>query len=157
MASAQAKTSGFAGRTIWWCGLVGFATSCTSQNNPKQFDRYLPESNVARQALDASLGSWKTGSTATLAARAIDFEDRVQRQGRGLVGYEIIGEVSGERGRWFEVVLDLEAPREQRQTRYVVIGIKPLWVIRDEDFELIAHWDHPMEPAEEFAPEPEQK
>jgi hypothetical protein len=28
----------------------------------------------------------------------------------------------------------------------VVIGIDPLWVFRHEDYDLLLHWEHPMEP-----------
>ena len=48
--------------------------------------------------------------------------------------------------RVFTVKLTLVNPGEEVKARYVVMGLDPLWVIRNEDFEMLAHWDHPMKP-----------
>ena len=42
----------------------------------------------------------------------------------------------------FVVKLRLEQPREEQTARFIVLGQDPLWVFREEDYEMAAHWDH---------------
>ena len=46
--------------------------------------------------------------------------------------------------RAFAVRLSLENPPEVQVVRYLVVGNDPLWVFRQEDYEMISHWEHPM-------------
>ena len=46
--------------------------------------------------------------------------------------------------RPFAVRLLLDTPAETITTRYLVVGQDPLWVFRQEDYELILHWEHKM-------------
>ena len=50
-------------------------------------------------------------------------------------------------GRKFAVKLDLSNPKESIKTEYIVVGIEPLSVFREEDYEMVMRWDHYM-PAE---------
>jgi hypothetical protein len=69
-----------------------------------------------------------------------------------LESFEIIGELPVEGGRRFEVQLTLSDPPGNQKAQYIVLGIDPLWVIRQEDYDMITHWDHPM--PKQAAPSP---
>jgi hypothetical protein len=112
--------------------------------------RYVPEAGVAQQALTASLTAWKEEKGTSLrleGSTAVEVVDRYRRPGQTLTSFRVLGEVSGDGGRWFQVELQLANPAQTEQVRYVVVGIDPLWVFRQTDYELLGHWDHPM-PAE---------
>jgi hypothetical protein len=49
----------------------------------------------------------------------------------------------------FTVKLTLEDPATELKARYVVVGIDPVWVFRQEDYDMLSHWDHPMKGAGE--------
>jgi hypothetical protein len=58
-----------------------------------------------------------------------------------LIDYEMLGEVSGEGPRTFVVRLKLDNPVAKREVRYYLVGIDPLWVFRQEDYDALVHWD----------------
>lgn len=117
------------------------------------YERYTPAPEPARRALDAALTGWKTGQPVVPppGSAGAQLDDLAQRQGRKLADYEVLGEVTGDGGRWFDVQLEFDAPAETRQVRYVVVGIDPLWVMRNEDYDMMRHWEHPMEPPSKTA------
>lgn len=108
----------------------------------------LPDPDVARAALEAALDTWKadrqvTGKTIG-ANPAIGVVDTLQAE-RPLLDYEILGALGAlPEARPFAVRLVLGSPREEVATRYMVLGENPLWVFRQEDYELILHWEHKM-------------
>jgi hypothetical protein len=51
-----------------------------------------------------------------------------------------LGETTGEAGRTFVVNVHLKNPDAQEKVKYIVIGINPLWVFRQEDYETLAQW-----------------
>lgn len=110
------------------------------------YDRYVPTAELAETALRQVLDTWKSGQTATeLAFRAepitLQVADTTRRPGQRLVDYELLGEVSGEGPRVFVVRLKLDNPRKVEDARYYLVGIDPLWVFRQEDYDALAHWD----------------
>jgi hypothetical protein len=126
------------------CLLALCLTGCDRPDPPTQ--PYLPTAALAREALLASLQSWvdetETPRLAT-GQPSLQFADSL-RTGRTLQSFEIIGELPGEGARRFEVHLKLSKPPGSETAQYVVLGIDPLWVIRQEDYDMITHWDHPM-------------
>ena len=42
----------------------------------------------------------------------------------------------------FTVQLALDAPPAEVRVRYYVIGIDPVWVVRQEDYDMLTHWEH---------------
>ena len=110
---------------------------------------------MRRGALESALSAWKSGEAVVSVVDGVkvELDDSTWRNGRQLNDFEILGEVSGDDGRWFEVRLVLTAPPEIRQTRYTIIGIDPLWVIRQEDYAAMAHWEHPMEAPQSTPPQ----
>ncbi|HEX5444028.1 MAG TPA: hypothetical protein VFW87_09380 [Pirellulales bacterium] len=113
---------------------------------PAGFERYVPEEARANEALDRALAAWKSGGPAkpqplTDPAAAIEVADGSRRPGQKLLDYQIVGEVSADGPRCFVVRLTLDQPAQQIDTRYYVAGIDPLWVFRQEDYDLIMHWE----------------
>lgn len=115
---------------------------------------YTPAVATAEDAVRRGLEAWKQGQPAGEVAGskpAIHIVDVGRKPGQTLEGYRILGETSGSSGRTIAVSLQLANPAEQVKTRYIVVGIDPLWVFRQEDYELLMHWDHKM-PAPEAEP-----
>ncbi len=111
---------------------------------------YTPSLSTAEQALKQGLEAWQAGQPAGEIAGSqplIQVVDVGRKPGQTLSGYRILGETRGPSGRTFAVVLKLANPEEELKTQYIVVGIDPLWVFRQSDYELLSHWDHHMPPA----------
>ena len=100
-----------------------------------------PEAN-ARKALEAALNHWKGGGQpgdVPGTAPVVHVTDSKWKAGQQLSSYEITGEepVTGSGPRVFLVRLTpgKGAPVE---TKYAVLGIDPLLVYRDEDFQKLS-------------------
>lgn len=104
----------------------------------------MPSEPAARQALDAALAAWKNGEgPGTLADRSpkIQVTDSHRTPGQKLLGYEILGEVAADGPRGFVVRLKLDNPPEEAKVRYCVVGIDPLYVFRQEEYDMFIHWE----------------
>lgn len=109
--------------------------------------RYVPEQETARAALAAVLNAWQNERSmdeVKVGSRPVQVMDTHRRSGQELQHFEILGEVAGDGPRCFSVRLELANPNATEKVRFVVLGIDPLWVIREEDYAMIAHWEHPM-------------
>jgi hypothetical protein len=112
------------------------------------FERFVPAEETARNALEKSLTAWQKGQapgTVETGPPAIELVDSHRRPGQRLQGFAILGTAPGEGPRCYAVRLHLENPTEEKKVRFVVLGLDPLWVLRYEDYEMMAHWEHPME------------
>jgi hypothetical protein len=112
----------------------------------------VPDLGPAQAALVASLDAWKAdlrGSGVVIGSKpAIGVVDSA-RADRPLLDYEVVGPLMvQEKIRPFSVRLVLGSPRETVTARYLVMGRDPLWVYRQEDFDLMIHWEHKMAPGE---------
>lgn len=109
-----------------------------------------PSVAPARAAMIATLDAWKAGDREqklTGSKPTIVIVDS-QRTERPLVNYEVVGVLPvTDKVRPFAVRLQLDAPRESVVARYYVLGQDPLYVYRQEDFDLMIHWEHKMPPA----------
>jgi hypothetical protein len=98
---------------------------------------FTPPADNARQALVAALDHWKAGNkpgTLPGTAPAVEVLDSKWKAGQKLTAYEILGEdPAGAGPRTFKVRLT-PAQGAPVEVRYMVVGIDPLWVYRDEDF-----------------------
>lgn len=74
----------------------------------------------------------------------MQFADSQAKAGRKLVEFEILGELPIDSGRRFQVRVKFDDPPDTGRRQYVVFGIDPIWVIEQEDFNMMTHWDHPM-------------
>ena len=110
--------------------------------------RYIPSVTQAEAAVKASLDDWKQGLPAGLVADTkpvVHVVDSQRRELPLLSDYQILGEVPGNAPRCLAVRLRWVNPEKEERARYVVVGIDPLWVFRQEDYDLLSHWEHPME------------
>ncbi len=111
---------------------------------PRGYDRYVPPPEAARQALGAALDAWHDGrGSEALAARrpGVVVVDNQRRPGQALRGYEVLGELPGDGPRRFAVRLRLDDPPGEEKVRFLVVGVDPLWVFRQEDYDMLAHWE----------------
>jgi hypothetical protein len=130
--------------------LVIVAGGCTGR--ARDGKRFVPSVENARQALEAALRDWQAGSQPGKVAStspSVQVVDSHRQPGQRLASFEILGEVGGEGPRCFLVRLSLQQPAQEARARYVVVGVDPLWVFREEDFEMLTHWDHPMSEPDE--------
>jgi hypothetical protein len=96
----------------------------------------LPNGDRARVALDKALTAWKGGAkmgTVKGDSGNIEVADRVWMSGKKLAAFEIIGPEEKPGPRWFSVRLTLQGASPQT-VRYAVLGLDPLWVYHEEDF-----------------------
>ena len=128
-------------------GLSIAAPGCARKRRPED---YTPAATLAQTALQEVLEAWQNQRPVRKQLGehlpTIEPVDRYRSPGQILRSYKILGEVSGSAGRTFEVELELDRPSQRRHDRYVVIGIEPLWVYHQSDYEMMCHWEHPMEP-----------
>lgn len=120
-------------------------------------ERYIPEEKVAKTALDAALEAWCAGTPAGAVANTspvVYVTDTHRRPGQELRTFEILGPVPGNAPRCFAVKLVFDKPAAEERARFVIVGIDPLWVYRQEDYDLLTHWEHKMPPADEPASSP---
>ena len=150
----DSRIASFLGRPMPWvcvsisCLVLFFTARWLSGRSTASF---IPSETTAREALDRSLKDWQSGQTGDAISisdesMSVHATDSVRQSKRALAGYEILGPVAGDSPRCFAVRLELDGPRESVNTRYVVFGLNPYWVVRHDDLEMIAHWDHHMEP-----------
>lgn len=122
-------------------------TASNCGRDPEKADRFVPAPELARSALEAVLVDWKAGRPPLSIERLpvkVHVVDQFRKANQELEEFEILGEVPGAAGRCFAVRLKLSQPEADDKVRYIVIGIDPLWVFRQEDFDLMNHWGHPM-------------
>ncbi|MBI3468201.1 MAG: hypothetical protein HY000_34790 [Planctomycetes bacterium] len=110
-------------------------------------ERFVPPVEAARQALSAALKSWQNGEAPGAIPETsppVQLVDSHRKPGQKLASFEILGEVAGDGPRTFAVKARLEDPQEEQRVRFVLVGRDPIWVFREEDYEMMVHWEHPM-------------
>jgi hypothetical protein len=124
----------YAGTLLAVFGLVLCASSgCSRLRNELDI---LPNEDKARAALDVALSAWKDGQkvgTIQRDSQKIEVLERVWKSGKKLSAYEIVKAEDKPGPRWFTVKLTLQGSQPQ-QVSYAVLGIDPLWVYREEDY-----------------------
>jgi hypothetical protein len=114
-----------------------FALGCGKGGKVEDF---TPPADNARKALEAALAHWQAGNPpggVTGASPAVEVLDSKWKSGAKLTGYEIVKEEPGPGPRTFTVRLTYaKGPAED--ARYVVSGIDPLWVYREEDYKKLS-------------------
>jgi hypothetical protein len=116
--------------------LAGFA-GCSRSN-----ESYDPSTDKAHDALVATLDYWKSGHERNrIVGRTpfIEVVDSYWDTGVKLNSYDIGGEDTNEDGhRRFTVKLNVEDENPVQTVRYIVVGLNPLWVYREEDYKKAA-------------------
>jgi len=125
--------------------LVVIAVGCADQSDPK---RFFPPEDQARQALEAALTAWQQGaSPGEVTGRMnpkVMMVDSHHPPNQSLKSFSILGMAPGDGPRVFTVKVVLENPPNELKVRYVVYGVDPIWVVRQEDYDMMSHWSHPM-------------
>lgn len=124
--------------------MILFVGSGCGGSADKGYERFVPSEEIARTTLDKALRAWQAGvPPGPLPGKpVVELVDTVRHRGQRLRDFTILGETPGNSPRVFAVQLALDNPREETKTRYVVLGLDPLWVVRHEDFEMLARWEH---------------
>lgn len=120
--------------------LAAAAAGCPS----KGYDRFIPSTPSALQALETGLNAWREGQhpgPIEGSEPKIDFVDSRWIAGRRLQDFEILGEIPGDGPRCFTVRLSLGNPIQEQKVRYYVFGVEPLWIFRQEDYDMMNHWE----------------
>jgi len=114
--------------------LLAACAGCSGRN----FDKYVPTEDRARQALEAALSAWRDGKKPGRVADApmpVQAVDSHWLAGQKISQYEILNEEPNEGPRVFAVRLTLQKPAgKQVAVRYFVVGKEPLWVYREDDY-----------------------
>jgi hypothetical protein len=123
-----------------------FLCGCGESDRSSQF---IPSVTVAESAVKAGMEAWKKGEPVGLVQGvnkpSVHVVDSHRKPGQQIDSFEILGEVPGNAPRCFAVKAKLSSSETTERLRYIVVGIDPLWVFRQEDYDLLSHWEHPME------------
>jgi hypothetical protein len=141
----------FSGRRSDWVLLV-VALGMNGCSGRPEAPAIVPDSAQGRRAIAAAMASWEAGHAAggvEPTSPRVQVGDTRRKPGQRLEGYEILGETADSRVRTFTIRLALVEPEERPIVRFLVVGIDPILVFRQEDYELLMHWEHPMDPEPE--------
>jgi hypothetical protein len=98
---------------------------------------YKPSATSARDALSAALTAWSEGKAPVQATSkpAVQFGDFQHSAGKRLKSFALLEQEPTLKGstQVFRVHLELEGEKPQ-DVEYYVVGIDPLWILRDRDF-----------------------
>jgi hypothetical protein len=126
---------------------------CEAQNQARPTPRFTTNWEEARQSLDAALSAWRDAPAsaplpASFSTPSVQFIDRERRPGQRLVSFQILAQSDYENARQFTVRLNLVGEESPQLVKYNILGSKPVWIFRLEDYEKFSHWEHDMtEPA----------
>ena len=126
------------GRLIAFAMIVG-SVGCTRKSSAD----FTPSSGNARAALDSALKSWKDGqlpgAVPGTSKPVVQIEDSEWRGGQKLSAYEIVSDEppAGLGPRVFTVRITV-ADGKAREVKYMVVGIDPLLIYRDVDYDKLS-------------------
>lgn len=119
--------------------LLAASVGCSSG---KKLEDFTPKEANARKALEAALAHWVGGGQPGAIPNTtpvVEVTDTKWKSGQKIQAYEIVGDEppAGAGPRFFKVRLtpDKGSPVE---TRYAVLGIEPLLIYRDEDYQKLS-------------------
>lgn len=124
---------------------VLFFCGCSSSNDDAE--RFTPASDLARRALEAILTERTTGESSPglrAGLPGLHVIDTHQKPEEKLSEFQILGERPSDTGRMFVVELTFQGVEKPQKVHFIVVGIDPLLIFREEDLAMVAHWDHVM-------------
>ena len=117
--------------------------------NVDRSSQFIPSPKIAELAVKSGMDAWIKGEPAGIVAGTahpvVHVVDSHRKPDQRLSSFEILGEVPGNAPRCFAVKAKLVDQEAEERLRYIVVGIDPLWVFRQEDYDMLSHWEHPME------------
>lgn len=105
----------------------------------------LASTASARQALQASLDAWKAGKPASSLAgetppiEIVDFE---WKAGKILSDYALGDETTGQGTQTIAATLTLKGDPAPKPVQYMILGLEPVRIFRDEDFHRAMNMDN---------------
>ncbi len=117
----------------WGAVLVSMTLGCGG-NSATQ---YIPTADTARGALQTALTTWQSGEKhgpITSSKPEINVFEARWQAGKKLESFEILEAVTGQEQPQFKVRLKLAGQPEETAT-YLVVGIDPLHIFRDADYQ----------------------
>jgi hypothetical protein len=109
----------------------------------------LPTPAAARAAMQAALESWKagkpTGRVEPTTPR-VQIMDSFRKPGQVVEGWEILGQARYETYEAMTVRVKLTNPAATETIRFLLLGTDPVLVWRREDYDLMSHFEHKMDP-----------
>lgn len=120
------------------CGWVVGLAVLAGCDKAADTGKYVPAGSSAREALEAALTKWKDGEARpgefTAGKVKVQVVDQAWAGGLKLQGFEITGEESASGGpRVFNV--KLKTGKGEQAAKYYVVGIDPLWVYGEADYQ----------------------
>jgi hypothetical protein len=109
----------------------------------------LPSTPLARQALQTSLDAWKAGKPASSLTNekpgieAVDFE---WKSGKVLSEYTLGEEIPGQGTQTVSVSLTLQGEPAAKTVQYMILGLDPVRIFRDEDYNRAMNMDNAPTP-----------
>ncbi len=100
------------------------------------------------------MSTWKAGHPPGIVeptSPRVQVVDTHRKPGQALLNHEILSDSADARVRTFSLRLTLSDSEERPVVRFLVVGIDPVLVFRQEDYELLMHWEHRMDPEPEKA------
>jgi hypothetical protein len=110
----------------------------------------LPSTALARQALQTSLDAWKAGKPASSlvgekpSVEIVDFE---WKAGKVLSDYSLGQEAPGQGVQTLSASLTLKGESGPKEVKYMVLGLEPMRIFRDEDYNRAMNMDNSPAPA----------
>lgn len=105
----------------------------------------LPSVEAAKQALQSSLDAWKAGRPASSLTEgkprieAVDFE---WKSGKVLESYTLGAQASEQGTQTFAASLKLKGEPAAKDVKYMVLGLDPVHIYRDEDYTRAMNMDN---------------
>ena len=126
-------------RTYLGClALLVFIAGCGTGRNTSD---YVPKGDQAKQALTLALDAWKNGQQPDPAGKlpsgqTVKAVDMDWSGGQKLGSYEIVREIAAEETGPRRIVVKLTySAGASAEATYFVVGIDPIQVFRDKDYE----------------------
>jgi len=123
---------------------LGLLAGCGEGSAP------LPSKASAREALQTALDAWKAGKPPSSLAGAkpgIEVVDFEWKAGKALSDFSLGEETMGQGTQTIAATLTLPGEKAPKPVTYMILGLDPLRIFRDEDFHRALNMDNaPVEP-----------
>jgi hypothetical protein len=123
---------------LWSLAFLLFFAGCGAGRNTSD---YVPQGDLAKGALTLALDAWKNGGQPDpagklLSGQTVKAVDMDWSAGQKLTTYEIVQEIPAEETGPRKIVVKLtHSASVSVDATYFVVGIDPIQVFRDKDYE----------------------
>ncbi len=130
----------------WGWVVLAFLAGCGQENA-----RFTPSADVAKSSLETALSAWRDGKPCgpVEATPPVHVVDSVWQAGARVESFSIGDEEDlGDGTKQFLVKLSIKEAKGARESevRYVVHGLEPIYVFREDDYKRFLNMDNNPEP-----------